>query len=96
MHIYISNLGDRVTNESLRAVFATYGEVRSSKLIPDGFSDYPSGFAFVEMPNEREALTAMAKLKGSILDGHAIGVSGTKPGCMAKNFIQPASSPANN
>ena len=79
MNIYISNLGDKITDESLRATFATYGEVSSSKVILDGFTGYSRGFAFVEMPNESEATIAITKINGSIIDGQAIVVKEAKP-----------------
>ena len=49
MNLYISNLGDQVTDESLRAVFATYGMVRSSIIIRDEVNGHSRGFAFVDM-----------------------------------------------
>jgi RNA recognition motif-containing protein len=79
MNIFISNLGDKVTDESLRATFATYGEVSSSKVVLDGFSGYSRGFAFVHMPNETEAAFAIGKMQGCVLDGRAIDVKEARP-----------------
>lgn len=78
MNIYISNLGDKVTNESLRAVFATYGEVSSSRLTSHQLAGYREG-ALIEMPKKSEALAAIAGLNGSILDGRAISVAEAEP-----------------
>ena len=79
MNLYISNLGDKITDESLRATFATYGEVGSAKVIKDHFTGYPRGFAFVEMPNEVEATVAISKINGTVIDGRSISVQEAKP-----------------
>jgi RNA recognition motif-containing protein len=73
MNISVSNLGNKVTEESLHAVFSTYGKVSSSRVLPgtDG-----AGMAFVEMPDEKEALTAIKKINGKIIGGTAIMVEG--------------------
>lgn len=74
MDILISNLGTSVTNESLRATFATYGEVRSATIMADG-SQSPAGVsAIIVMPNEPEARAAITRLQGAILDGNSIMV----------------------
>jgi RNA recognition motif-containing protein len=79
MNLYVSNLGERITDESLRAVFATHGEVRSSKVIKDHFTGYSRGFAFIEMPNDTEAENAITKINGSVVDGRNISVTEARP-----------------
>ena len=79
MNLYISNLGDKITDESLEIIFATHGEVRSSKVIKDRFSGYSRGFAFVEMPNNNEAENAIARIHGTIVDGRSIEVREARP-----------------
>jgi RNA recognition motif-containing protein len=79
MNIYISNLGDKATDGAVRAAFEAFGKVSSARVILDGFTGYPRGFAFVEMPNETEAASAIAKLNGSLMDGHTISVSQARP-----------------
>jgi RNA recognition motif-containing protein len=79
MNLYVSNLGDKITDESLRAVFATYGEVSSSKVIKDHFTGYSRGFAFVEMPNDTEAENAMTRINGTVVDGRNVSVKEANP-----------------
>lgn len=79
MNIYVSNLGEKITDESLRAIFATHGEVRSSKVIKDRFTGDSRGFAFIEMPNDNEAESAMSKIDGSVIDGRSIAVKEARP-----------------
>jgi RNA recognition motif-containing protein len=75
MNILISNLGDSITNNSLEAVLATYGEVSSAKIFAKQIAGRMESVALIEMPNENEAFLAIAKLNGRILDGHAIKVT---------------------
>lgn len=74
MNLYVSNLGDKITDESLRAIFATHGEVRFSKIIKDDATGYSKGFAFIEMPNDAEATNAIAKMNGTIVNGKNLSV----------------------
>lgn len=70
MDLYISNLGKQITNDSLWATFATYGEVSSVKLL----KEERHNCAFVKMPNHAEALSALSRINGSIIDGMPIAV----------------------
>ncbi|HEV7620930.1 MAG TPA: RNA-binding protein [Flavisolibacter sp.] len=79
MNIYISNLGDKITDESLRTLFAEHGKVNSAKVITDHFTGYPRGFAFVDMPDETEASLAITKINGSILEGQTLSVKEARP-----------------
>lgn len=79
MNLYVSNLGDQVTDESLRAIFATYGEVASSKIVKDRFSGYSRGFGFVEMPDDSQATDAMTKINGTIVNGRNVSVKEARP-----------------
>ena len=78
MNIYISGLDSASTDESLKALFSSYGNVSSSKVMIDGFTGYSRGFAFVEMPDDVEAQTAMEAINGSLLDGREIVVREAK------------------
>jgi RNA recognition motif-containing protein len=75
MNILISNLGNRITSESLGIVFATYGEVRSARILNKESAVQAGSVALIEMPNEREAMNAIGRLNGSILDGQTIKVT---------------------
>lgn len=86
MDLYVSNLGDKVTEESLRAIFATYGEVNSSRIIRDGSTDYSKSFAFIEMPNATEAENAMAKINGAVVNGKNLSVKELRAGLGQNSF----------
>jgi RNA recognition motif-containing protein len=79
MNLYISNLGEQITDESLRAIFATYGVVHSANIAKDQFTGFSRGFAFIEMPNDNEALAAISRINGSVLNGRSVSVEKAKP-----------------
>jgi hypothetical protein len=73
MHLYISNIGLMVTDESLRAIFATHGRVDFIKLSKDQIGTARNN-ALVHMPVESEAIKAMNILNGSIINGCSISI----------------------
>jgi len=79
MNLYVSNLGDQITDESLRAVFATHGQVSSSRIIKDHSTGYSRGFGFVNMPNDQEAQNAIDKINGAIVNGRSVSVTEARP-----------------
>jgi RNA recognition motif-containing protein len=79
MNLYVSNLGDQITDESLRAIFATHGEVNSSKIIKDHTTGNSRGFGFIDMPNDSHAQSAMDKINGTIVNGRNVSVKEAKP-----------------
>lgn len=79
MNLYVSNLGYKITDESLRAIFATHGEVRSSKIIKDHATGSSRGFGFVEMTDDDAAGNAIKKIDGTVINGRNISVQQAKP-----------------
>lgn len=74
MNIFVTKLNYDSREESIKELFEAYGEVESVKLITDRDSGRSKGFAFVEMPNEEEALNAINGLNETELDGRQIVV----------------------
>jgi RNA recognition motif-containing protein len=79
MDLYVSNLGDEITDESLRAIFATHGEVNSYKIIKHQDTGRSRGFAFIDMPNDTEAQKAMQKIDGTVVNGRNLSVKQAMP-----------------
>lgn len=79
MNIYVGNLAYGVTQDELRSVFATYGEISSVNLITDKFTGESKGFGFVEMPNNSEADAAIKGLNETPLKGRNLKVNQAKP-----------------
>jgi RNA recognition motif-containing protein len=89
MNLYVSNLGDQITDESLRAIFATHGQVSSSKIIKDHTTGSSRGFGFVDMPNDLDAQSAIEKINGMVVNGRNVSVKEAKPRPAAKGtFIE--------
>ena len=72
MIIDVTNLGDKITASSLEAIFSTYGSVTSSNVIAGNSTLNSKGSALVEMPYREEAIQAIEKLNGAIINGRSI------------------------
>ena len=79
VQIYAGNLPYSTTDESLKTLFATYGEVVSSKIIKDRDSGRSKGFGFVEMSDSAAADEAIKQLDSSDLGGRKIKVNVARP-----------------
>lgn len=79
MNIFVAKLNFSTEESTIRALFESYGEVDSAKLIMDRETGRSKGYAFVEMPNEDEGNKAIAELNESELDGRAIVVKKARP-----------------
>lgn len=75
--LYVGNLSEKTDDAGLKKIFAGQGTVELARVLTDkGIS---RGFGFVEMSNEREAMSAINTLNGSELDGNAIVVNEANP-----------------
>lgn len=79
MKIFVGNLARTVSQDALRQLFETYGQVATADVIKDKFSGESKGFGFVEMPTKAEAEAAMAGLNGHELEGKALTVNEARP-----------------
>jgi RNA recognition motif-containing protein len=64
--IYVGNLSREATEDSVRNMFSTFGNVRSIKVATDIFTGACRGFAFIEMEGH-EARAAIDVLDGKIV-----------------------------
>jgi RNA recognition motif-containing protein len=74
MKLYVSMLNFNTTSDDLREVFEQFGEVASVTIIYDQETDNSKGMAFVEMPNDDEAQSAINTLNEADFDGNTIFV----------------------
>ena len=79
MKIHVGNLAYNVTDDDLRGLFSSYGEVSSVNVIKERSSGQSKGFGFVEMLNNSEADKAMKGLNGTRLKDQPIKLSQAKP-----------------
>ena len=70
MNIYISNLNFATKDESLRNLFAGYGDVSSANIITDRETGRSRGFGFVEMPDETQGRSAIDALNETEFEGN--------------------------
>jgi len=73
--IYVGNMSYSTTEETLRDLFAAYGDVESVSIITDKFTGRARGFGFVEMGSEDAVQAAVAALNGQKVDGRELKVN---------------------
>jgi RNA recognition motif-containing protein len=78
MNMYVSNLSFHTTDETLRALFAPFGNVTSAKVITDRESGQSRGFGFVEMDVVAEGQEAIKSLNNKEIEGRPLSVSVAK------------------
>ena len=79
MNIYVSNLSFDTTSESLKELFAEYGEITSANIITDRGTGFSRGFGFVEMPDNTEGQKAIDELNETEFEGKTINVNVARP-----------------
>ncbi len=79
MNIYIGNLPYSISEDELRDLFATHGEVSSANIIIDRDSGRSKGFGFVEMPDKSQAESAINAINESDVQGRNVRVNEARP-----------------
>lgn len=70
--VYIRNLSYRRDEKGIKFLFSRYGKVKSINIIEDLTTKKSKGYAFVEMFDTSEALSAIKGLDGAIIDGRTL------------------------
>ena len=78
-NIFVGNLSFNTTEDELRQLFESYGQVDRVSILTDRETGRSRGFAFVEMTNTEEGDKAIAGLNGSQLGGRTINVNEARP-----------------
>jgi len=78
-NIFVGNLNFNTSEDELRQMFATYGQVDRVSILTDRDTGRSRGFGFVEMVNEEEGEKAIAALNGSQVGGRTINVNEARP-----------------
>jgi RNA recognition motif-containing protein len=63
----------------VKGLFTTYGEVESSRIIVDQFTNRSRGFGFIEMTNREDGLKAIQALNNQELGGRSLKINEAKP-----------------
>ena len=78
MKILVRNLERTVTEAEVLALFKPFGSVDTCTLVLDAETGKSKGFAFVEMPNGREAVKAIKALNTLRVHGAGIRVKASE------------------
>jgi len=62
MKIFVANLPPEYDEMGIATLFITYGEISTINLVTDPQTGRSKGFAFIEMPNDEEAINAISNL----------------------------------
>lgn len=79
MNIYIGNLPYSITEDELRDLFATHGEVTSANIIIDRDSGRSKGFGFIEMPEKNSGESAINAINETDVQGRNVRVNEARP-----------------
>lgn len=74
MKLLVRNLARITTEEQIRTLFTSHGTVEECTLVLDKETGLSKGFAFVEMPDPKEAATALKTLHHANIDESKIRV----------------------
>ena len=78
-NIFVGNLSFNTSEDELRQIFETYGQVERVSILTDRETGRSRGFGFVEMTNPEEGEKAIAGLNGSQFGGRTINVNEARP-----------------
>lgn len=78
MNLFVGNLNPETNINSLRPLFAEFGEVVSAKIIFDNATGMSRGFGFVEMADKFHAMDAIDNLDCTFFEGNIISVKEAK------------------
>ncbi|MFO0763350.1 MAG: RNA-binding protein [Candidatus Gracilibacteria bacterium] len=77
--LYVGNLSWKTSDDSLRAFFASTGDVTSASVALERDTGRSRGFGFVEMATPEAAQAAIDALNEQELDGRKVFVSEARP-----------------
>ena len=78
-NIYVGNLAYDATEADIQQAFEVHGAVSSVSIVKDRETGRSRGFAFVEMPNDEEANTAIERVNLSEIAGRSVTVNEARP-----------------
>jgi len=78
-NIFVGNLDFNVSEDELRNLFGTYGQVDRVTILTDRDTGRSRGFGFVEMTSAEDGEKAIAALNGSQLAGRTLNVNEARP-----------------
>src|SRR3990172_5543267 len=77
--LYVGNLPWSVNVQSLKEMFAQFGEITEAVIISDKYTGRSKGFGFVTFANEADAEKAIAEMANKDIEGRKIVVNVARP-----------------
>jgi RNA recognition motif-containing protein len=77
--LYVGNLAFTITQEQLKGMFSSYGEITEATLVMDKYSGRSRGFGFVTFSDDAAADKAIAEMNGKDFEGRALKVTEARP-----------------
>jgi RNA recognition motif-containing protein len=78
-NIFVGNLDFNTSEDDLRHLFETYGQVDRVSIMTDRETGRSRGFGFVEMANAEDGEKAIAALNGNQVGGRKLNVNEARP-----------------
>jgi RNA recognition motif-containing protein len=78
-NLFVGNMSFQTTEADLTDLFKAFGQVTRVHIATDRDTGRARGFAFVEMPDDSEAVKAIAGLDGKDVGGRNLKVSEARP-----------------
>lgn len=75
MKLFVANIARECTEDELKELFSSCGEVKSLKIIKDRDTGQSRGFGFIEMTTRQEGEKAIQDLNGKEVQGRALAVN---------------------
>jgi RNA recognition motif-containing protein len=75
--LYVGNLSTATTQEGLMQAFAAWAP--ASVTLPAQSEGRPRAFGFIEIPDDDQAVLAIAAMNGKQLDGNELTVNEARP-----------------
>ena len=90
MNLYVGNISPSVQHAELLNMFEGMGQVLYAKLAESKSDANGKGYAFVYVPNDECARSAVASLNGTLLKGEKLTVSPMleRPGVVGSTVIK--------
>lgn len=77
--VFVGNLPFSVTDDKLKELFSSYGEITEAIVIKNKFSGRSKGFGFITFANEEDADKAIAEMHDKEVEGRKITVREATP-----------------
>jgi RNA recognition motif-containing protein len=77
--LYVGNLPWSVNNDSLKELFAQFGEVTEAVVISDRMTGRSKGFGFVTFATEEQAQAAIEGMHDKDIEGRKLVVNVARP-----------------